>query len=52
MVEYSLLVLNVVLSAARMSEEENRSVLLENYVRKRLRERLRGLLYYPEKTSE
>ena len=36
-------------SAARLSEEESRSVLLEKYVRKRLRESLCGLLIYPGK---
>ena len=51
MVECALLVLNVGLFCSRMSEEE-RSVLLEKYVRNRPRERLRGLLYYPGKSSE
>ena len=37
----------LVCSAARMSEEESRSVLLKKYVRKRLRECLRSLLYDP-----
>ena len=39
-------------SSRRVSEEESRSVLLEKYARKSVRERLHGLLYYPGKSSE
>ena len=42
----------LICSAVRINEEESLSVLFEKYMRKRLRERFHGLLYYPGKSPE